>query len=114
MSSDDSPVIARGVQPADRASWEKLFQEYREFYKLPYDPSVCVLAFTLRKLSQRLFLLFYLDADARSRFTKLFGIGCIPNPRCLSTFLTLVDWLPAIQNRELLSGSRIIEARLTL
>lgn len=40
MSSAGARVIVRGVQPADRAAWDKLFQAYREFYKLPHDAAV--------------------------------------------------------------------------
>jgi hypothetical protein len=45
MSSDHARVIARAVGPEDRASWEKLFRDYRDFYNLSYDASVCLSLF---------------------------------------------------------------------
>ena len=42
MSAADARVIARAVRPADRDAWDRLFQAYREFYKLPHDTAVRV------------------------------------------------------------------------
>jgi hypothetical protein len=100
MSSVDARVMARAVLPGDRAAWDKLFQEYREFYKLPFDAAVRVFAFFGFANIFHSLKFVAAESNVPSRFTTQFGIGCFHRLLYLSTFLTLAVWLHAMQDLE--------------
>ncbi len=100
MSSDDARVITRTILPGDRAAWDKLFQEYRAFYTLPFDPSVLLFESFRFAIVFRSLKFGVLQFDAPSRFMTQFGVGCFRRLLYLSTFPTLAVCSPVMRYQE--------------